>query len=83
MYAMVCTKLDIAHAVRVVSRYMSNPRNSTRLVNLGFSAFDSILARSTLESFLYIALSIKITFILIIIFRFYSSQNLYSNASSP
>ena len=25
MYAMVCTRLDIAHAVRVVSRYMSNP----------------------------------------------------------
>ena len=25
MYAMVCIKLDIAHAVRVVSRYMSHP----------------------------------------------------------
>uniref|UniRef100_A0A2N9FSS1 Retrovirus-related Pol polyprotein from transposon TNT 1-94 n=1 Tax=Fagus sylvatica TaxID=28930 RepID=A0A2N9FSS1_FAGSY len=25
MYAMVCTRLDIAHAVGVVSRYMSNP----------------------------------------------------------
>ena len=24
MYAMICTQLDIAHAVRVVSRYMSN-----------------------------------------------------------
>ena len=24
MYAMVCTRLDIAHEVRVVSRYMSN-----------------------------------------------------------
>jgi hypothetical protein len=83
MYAMVCTKLDIAHVVRVVSRYMSNPRNSTRLINSGLSAFDSILARSALESFLYIALSLKITFILITIFRFYSSQNLYSNASSP
>ena len=26
MYAMVCTRQDIAHAVGVVSRYMSNPR---------------------------------------------------------
>ena len=25
MYAMVCTRLDIAHAVGVVSRYMNNP----------------------------------------------------------
>jgi hypothetical protein len=25
MYAMVCTRPDIAHAVGVVSRYMSNP----------------------------------------------------------
>ena len=24
MYAMVCTKLDIAHSVRVVSRFLSN-----------------------------------------------------------
>ena len=26
MYAMVCTRPDIAHAVRVVRRYMSRPR---------------------------------------------------------
>ena len=26
MYAMVCTRLDIAYAVKVVSRHMSNPR---------------------------------------------------------
>lgn len=26
MYAMVCTRLDISHAVGVVSRYMKNPR---------------------------------------------------------
>ena len=26
MYAMVCTRLDISHVVRVVSRYMSHPR---------------------------------------------------------
>ena len=25
MYAMVCTRPDIAHAVGVVSRYMANP----------------------------------------------------------
>jgi hypothetical protein len=25
MYAMVCTRLDIAHAVGVLSRYMSKP----------------------------------------------------------
>ena len=25
MYAMICTRLDIAYAVGVVSRYMSNP----------------------------------------------------------
>ena len=25
MYAMLCTRLDIAHAVGVVSRYMSHP----------------------------------------------------------
>ena len=25
MYAMVCTRLDIAHAVGVVSKYMSHP----------------------------------------------------------
>jgi hypothetical protein len=25
MYVMVCTRLDIAHAVGVVSRYMNNP----------------------------------------------------------
>jgi hypothetical protein len=25
MYAMVCTRVDIAHAVGVVSRYMNNP----------------------------------------------------------
>jgi hypothetical protein len=25
MYAMVCTRPDIAHAVGVVSRYMKNP----------------------------------------------------------
>ena len=27
MYAMVCTRLDIAHAVGVVSRFLSNPEN--------------------------------------------------------
>ena len=26
MYAMVCTRPDIAHALGVVSRYMANPR---------------------------------------------------------
>ena len=26
MYAMVCTRLDIAHAVGVISRFLSNPR---------------------------------------------------------
>ena len=26
MYAMVCTRLDIAHAVGVVSRFLTNPR---------------------------------------------------------
>ena len=26
MYAMVCTRLDIAHAVGVLSRFMSKPR---------------------------------------------------------
>ena len=26
MYAMVCTRLDISHAVSVVSRYMDRPR---------------------------------------------------------
>jgi len=26
MYDMVCTRSDIAHAVEVVSRYMSNPK---------------------------------------------------------
>ena len=26
MYAMVCTRLDISHAVGVVSKYMENPR---------------------------------------------------------
>ena len=26
MYAMVCTKLDMAHAVKFISRYMSRPR---------------------------------------------------------
>ena len=26
MYAMVCTRLDIAHVVGVVSRFMNNPR---------------------------------------------------------
>ena len=25
MYAMICTRLDLAHAVSVVSRYMANP----------------------------------------------------------
>ena len=25
MYAMVCTRPDIAHAMRIISRYMSNP----------------------------------------------------------
>ena len=25
MYAMVCTRLDISHAVGVVSKYMENP----------------------------------------------------------
>jgi len=25
MYAMVCTRPDISHAMRVVSRYMNNP----------------------------------------------------------
>ena len=28
IYAMVCTRLDITHAVGVVSRYMSNPESS-------------------------------------------------------
>ena len=28
MYAMICTRSDIAHAVGVVSRYMSNPRKN-------------------------------------------------------
>ncbi len=28
MYAMVCTRPDIAHAVGVVSRFASNPGNS-------------------------------------------------------
>ena len=26
MYAMICTRLDLAHAVNVVSKYMANPR---------------------------------------------------------
>jgi hypothetical protein len=26
MYAMVCTRPDLAHAVNVVSKYMANPR---------------------------------------------------------
>ena len=26
MYAVVCTRLDIAHAVKVVSKFMSRPR---------------------------------------------------------
>ena len=29
MYAMVCTRLDIAHVVGVVSRYMNNPEKDT------------------------------------------------------
>ena len=28
MYAMVCTRLDLAHAISVVSRFMSNPRKT-------------------------------------------------------
>ena len=32
MYAMVCTRLDIAHAVGVLSRYMSKPRKEETLV---------------------------------------------------
>lgn len=27
MYAMICTRLDISHAVSVISRYMGNPGN--------------------------------------------------------
>ena len=30
MYTMVCTRLDIAHAMGVVSRYMSNSENNAR-----------------------------------------------------
>jgi hypothetical protein len=26
MYAMVCTRMDISHAVRVLRRYMSKPK---------------------------------------------------------
>ena len=32
MYAMVCTRLDIAHVVGVVSRFMNNPRKEHWLV---------------------------------------------------
>ena len=32
IYAMVCTRLDISHAVGVVSRYMNNPRKEHWMV---------------------------------------------------
>uniref|UniRef100_A0A2N9ELN6 Reverse transcriptase Ty1/copia-type domain-containing protein n=1 Tax=Fagus sylvatica TaxID=28930 RepID=A0A2N9ELN6_FAGSY len=41
MYAMVCTRPDIAHAVGVVSRYMSNPRKAA----LGGSQVDSKVSK--------------------------------------
>ena len=37
MYAMVCTRLDIAHAVGVVSKYMSHPGLSIGMQSNGFS----------------------------------------------
>ena len=32
MYVMVCTRLDIAHAMRVLSRFMSKPGNEHCIV---------------------------------------------------
>ena len=37
MYAMVCTRPDIAHAVGVVSRYMNNPGKEHWKAFIGFS----------------------------------------------
>ena len=37
MYAMVCTRPDIAHVVGVISRYMSHPRLSIGMQLNGFS----------------------------------------------
>ena len=37
MYAMVCTRPDIAHTVGVVSRYMNNPGKEHWKADSGFS----------------------------------------------
>jgi hypothetical protein len=37
MYAMVCTRPDLAHAVSVMSKYMANSGNSIRMQLSGFS----------------------------------------------
>ena len=36
MYAMVCTKPDIAHAVGIVRRYMNNPGKEHWMAESGF-----------------------------------------------
>ena len=41
MYAIVCTRPDIAHAVEVVSRFMSRPRKQYWEAILGGSQVDS------------------------------------------
>jgi hypothetical protein len=38
MYAMVCTRLDIAHEVGILSRYMSKPRKEHWTSVKGFSS---------------------------------------------
>nr|GEU55403.1 retrovirus-related Pol polyprotein from transposon TNT 1-94 [Tanacetum cinerariifolium] len=52
MYAMVCTRLDLAHAVSVVSRYMHNPGRPV----LGYVDFDYagyLDARKSLCSYIF------------------------------
>lgn len=48
MYAIVCTRLDIAHAVGVVSRYMCNPGKK----KLGSSEVDSEVLKRLLKNML-------------------------------
>ena len=37
MYAMVCTRPDIAHVVGVISRYTSHPESNSGMLSNGFS----------------------------------------------
>ena len=58
MYAMVCTRLDIAHAVGVVSKFFSNPGKEHWHAINGFSDISEVLLK-----FVYVLVMANLYFV--------------------